>query len=170
MHFSKSYSQILLSLPPELRQNAISYGQASPSVLRLSSLSDPTSDPPKLKKLINQAVQELTLLGFSPEVIRSLFMHGNNVLHAMGEKRSSDELMAVEVQSHAIIPPGHKLLYEVDNDLGHLVPRLRLIVDADTDMDTAVSKLHVVKTRILIQHVKPYVPILASLENPPADS
>ena len=29
MHFSKSYAQILLSLPPELRENAISYRQAS---------------------------------------------------------------------------------------------------------------------------------------------
>ena len=29
MHFCKSYAQILLSLPPDLRENAISYRQAS---------------------------------------------------------------------------------------------------------------------------------------------
>ena len=29
MHFCKSYAQILLTLPPELRENAISYRQAS---------------------------------------------------------------------------------------------------------------------------------------------
>lgn len=29
MHFSKTYAQILLSLPPELRENAIQYRQVS---------------------------------------------------------------------------------------------------------------------------------------------
>lgn len=43
MHFSKTYTELLLSLPPELRNNAIEYR--------------------KLKKLINQVVQELTQLG-----------------------------------------------------------------------------------------------------------
>ncbi len=43
MHFSKTYTALLLSLPPELRNNAIEYR--------------------KLKKLINQVVQELTALG-----------------------------------------------------------------------------------------------------------
>ena len=43
MHFSKTYTELLLSLPPELRSNAIEYR--------------------KLKKLINQVVQELTALG-----------------------------------------------------------------------------------------------------------
>ena len=33
MHFSKYYTQLLLSLPPELRENAISYRQASPRSL-----------------------------------------------------------------------------------------------------------------------------------------
>ncbi|KAH7890362.1 hypothetical protein F5I97DRAFT_1933704 [Phlebopus sp. FC_14] len=52
MHFSKTYSQLLLSLPPELRDSAIEYRQ--------------------LKKLINQVVTELTSLGLSPSVIRKL--------------------------------------------------------------------------------------------------
>ncbi|KAG1727487.1 uncharacterized protein EDB91DRAFT_1164044, partial [Suillus paluster] len=46
MHFSKTYSQLLLTLPPELRDNAIQYHQ--------------------LKKLINQLVRELCSLGLSP--------------------------------------------------------------------------------------------------------
>lgn len=29
MHFSKTYAQLLLSLPPELRENAIQYRQVS---------------------------------------------------------------------------------------------------------------------------------------------
>ena len=43
MHFSKTYQQLLLTLPPELRDSAIEYR--------------------KLKKLINQVVTELTSLG-----------------------------------------------------------------------------------------------------------
>lgn len=30
MHFSKTYSELLLSLPPELRDNAIQYRQVTP--------------------------------------------------------------------------------------------------------------------------------------------
>jgi hypothetical protein len=122
--------------------------------------------------LINQVVQELTLLGLSPEVVRGLVRQGNDVLHTMGEEHSSDEQTTVVIQphttnisGHTTTSPGHKLFYEVDNDLGHLVSRLRLVVDTDTDMDTAVSKTYVAKTQILTRSVKPYVPILASLEN-----
>ena len=43
MHFAKTYTQLLLSLPPELRENAIEYR--------------------KLKKLINNVVTELQGLG-----------------------------------------------------------------------------------------------------------
>ena len=43
MHFSKTYSQLLLTLPPDLREKAIEYRQ--------------------LKKLINRVVLELTALG-----------------------------------------------------------------------------------------------------------
>lgn len=43
MHFSKTYAQLLLTLPPDLRESAIQYRQ--------------------LKKIINQIVAELTSLG-----------------------------------------------------------------------------------------------------------
>ncbi|KAF9527206.1 SPX domain-containing protein [Crepidotus variabilis] len=49
MHFGKTYSQLLLSLPPELRDNAIQYRQ--------------------LKKVIRQIVDELNSLGLQPEVL-----------------------------------------------------------------------------------------------------
>ncbi|KAL0958879.1 hypothetical protein HGRIS_014194 [Hohenbuehelia grisea] len=52
MHFSKTYSQILLTLPPELRDNAIQYRQ--------------------LKKLINQVVVELSAHGLSPAILQDL--------------------------------------------------------------------------------------------------
>jgi len=168
MHFSKSYAQILLSLPPELRENAISYRQASPSLHRPSFFPD--SNPPKLKKLVNQVVRELKFLGFSPEVVRDLVKQGDDILHAMRVEHNLNEQTEVVIQPHAATNPGLKLLYEVDNDLGHLVPRLRLIVDKNIDTDTAVSEAHTAMTRILTWDTKPYVPILASLGNSPTDS
>ncbi|PPQ82687.1 hypothetical protein CVT25_009417 [Psilocybe cyanescens] len=52
MHFSKTYAQLLLSLPPELRDNAIEYRQ--------------------LKKIINQIVNELSGLGLKPAILHEL--------------------------------------------------------------------------------------------------
>ncbi|KAI6000889.1 hypothetical protein EDD15DRAFT_1806888 [Pisolithus albus] len=52
MHYSKTYSQLLLTLSPELRDNAIEYRQ--------------------LKKLINETVVELYSLGFTPAVLQQL--------------------------------------------------------------------------------------------------
>lgn len=52
MHFSKTYAQLLLGLPPELQENAIEYRQ--------------------LKKLINKVVVELSSLGLSPEILHEL--------------------------------------------------------------------------------------------------
>ena len=56
----------------------------------------------------------------------------------MREKHSSDEQTTV-IRSHTITDSGLRLQYEVDNDLGHLVPRLRFIVDKDVDVNTMVS-------------------------------
>ena len=50
MHFSKTYAELLLALPPELTQSAVQYRQ--------------------LKKIINQIVAELTSLGQPPPASR----------------------------------------------------------------------------------------------------
>jgi len=111
-----------------------------PNLRRPSSLPDP-SNPPKLKKSLNQVVQELASLGFSPEVVRDLVKQGNDVLNAMREEPgSSDKQTTITIQPHTLAGSGLRLLYEVDNDLGHLVPRLRLIVDKNADADAAVSE------------------------------
>ena len=141
--------------------------QARPN--QSSSLSNP-SNPPKLKKLVNQVVRELASLGFSPEVVRDLVEHGNDTLHAIRERNNSDEQNTVVIQSHAVTGSGFKLLYEVDNDLGRLVPHLRFVVDMDVDMDTAVSESHTAGTPTLTRNMKPHAPILTSLENSPIDS
>ncbi|KAK0453869.1 hypothetical protein EV421DRAFT_1897855 [Armillaria borealis] len=58
MHFSKTYTQLLLDLPPQLRENAVQYRQ--------------------LKKLINQIVLELTSLGLSPDVLQEHLLQGSD--------------------------------------------------------------------------------------------
>lgn len=89
--------------------------------------------------MIPQVVQELTLLGFSPERLQNLLSQGNDVLH-LREAHNPDEHAAFAIQSHATTESGFKLSYEVENDSGQLVPRLRLIVDKDIDLDTVVSE------------------------------
>ncbi|KAF8901141.1 hypothetical protein CPB84DRAFT_1915932 [Gymnopilus junonius] len=59
MHFSKTYSQLLLDLPPELRDNAIQYRQ-----VRLCMFI--------LKKVINRIVNELSSLGLKPALLHEL--------------------------------------------------------------------------------------------------
>ncbi|KAI6032606.1 hypothetical protein F5J12DRAFT_944819 [Pisolithus orientalis] len=62
MHFSKTYSQLLLTLSPELRDNAIEYR--------------------RLKKLINETVVELHSLGFTPAVLQQLLEQGGHGIPA----------------------------------------------------------------------------------------
>ena len=96
-------------------------------------------------------VQELTSLGFGPDVVRDFVRQGDGVLHAMTENHNPDEETAVVTQSHATTDPGFTLLYEVDNDFGRLVPRLRLIVSQDIDLDTTVSDTSTTMTSFLTQ-------------------
>ncbi|KAJ6475732.1 hypothetical protein C8R47DRAFT_1142306 [Mycena vitilis] len=56
MHFSKTYTQLLQELPPELSESCIQYRQ--------------------LKKLINQLVTELASLGLGPDVLHDLLQSG----------------------------------------------------------------------------------------------
>ena len=106
------------------------------------SVDPPTflTHPPKLKKLVNRVVQELIHLGFSPETVQDLIERENDASHAMKDAPDLDERSALIAQSHATTNPGLKLRYEVCNDLGHLVPRLKLIVNDDIDVDATASK------------------------------
>ncbi|KAI6130925.1 hypothetical protein EV401DRAFT_2054121 [Pisolithus croceorrhizus] len=62
MHYSKTYSQLLLTLSPELRDNAIKYRQ--------------------LKRLINETVVELYSLGLTPAVLQQLLEEGKDDIPA----------------------------------------------------------------------------------------
>jgi len=72
--------------------------------------------------------------------VRDLVKQGNDALNAIREESSPDKQTTITIQPHALTSSGLRLLYEVDGDLGNLVPHLRLIVDKDADVDTAVRE------------------------------
>ncbi|KAJ7025555.1 SPX domain-containing protein [Mycena alexandri] len=92
MHFSKTYAQLLAELPPELSENAVQYRQ--------------------LKKLINQVVSELALLGLGPTVLHDLLQTGVDA-SAKGTGKGAPA----------------RVMYEFNSDSGNIEPRLRLWVD-----------------------------------------
>ncbi|KAI0325552.1 hypothetical protein GY45DRAFT_1330094 [Cubamyces sp. BRFM 1775] len=71
MHFSKTYSQLLLTLPPELRQSAIQYRQ--------------------LKKIINQIVAELNALGLSPDILQNVVQPPPHAADKGKQKEDSEQ-------------------------------------------------------------------------------
>ncbi|OAX41840.1 hypothetical protein K503DRAFT_734845 [Rhizopogon vinicolor AM-OR11-026] len=120
MHFSKTYSQLLLTLPPELRDNAIQYRQ--------------------LKKLINQVVKELSSLGLGPTVLQQLLEQQSNTSFTakIEEIREQCDLPDVhdgdhERQRHATV------VYEFTGTSIHLEPRLRLSIKHLTDSATTTQ-------------------------------
>lgn len=112
MHFSKTYSQLLLTLPPELRENAIQYRQ--------------------LKKLINQLVQELSSLGLSPTVLQQLLEQqdpGSLTAQIEEIRQQCDRVDDDDDgrQRHATVT------YEFIGTSSHIEPRLRLSVKHPAD-------------------------------------
>ncbi|KAJ7856706.1 SPX domain-containing protein [Mycena olivaceomarginata] len=106
MHFSKTYSQLLQELPPELSENAVDYRQ--------------------LKKVINQLVAELESLGLGPTVLQDLLQSSN------GKSRETSTRVEYEFNSasgrieprlrlwvdppNAPSPPSRSRVEEVDQD------------------------------------------------------
>ncbi|KAI0644143.1 SPX domain-containing protein [Trametes meyenii] len=101
MHFSKTYAQLLLTLPPELRESAIQYRQ--------------------LKKIINQIVAELTSLGLSPDVLHHVPHHPPS----SKEKGKQRE----ELRYDTSAPNGPRVVYEFANIAERVEPRLRVCLD-----------------------------------------
>jgi hypothetical protein len=127
MHFSKTYSQLLLTLPPDLRDNAIQYRQ--------------------LKKLINQVVLELTSLGLDPDVLSALLTSARSDKDELeGSSSSGSASGIVKVEEIKASEPGNgelesteategstsssrsysKIVYELHGESDRIQPRLRL--------------------------------------------
>ncbi|KAJ7732138.1 SPX domain-containing protein [Mycena metata] len=129
MHFSKTYAQLLADLPPELSETAVQYRQ--------------------LKRLINQLVSELALLGLGPTVLQDLLQTG------------------VDAAAEGTLTDGPRAVYEFnDNNSGSIEPRLRLWVDPpphdplEADDEEAGNGL----LRTLQRHVPPAVDAENKLE------
>ncbi|KAI0666362.1 SPX domain-containing protein [Trametes maxima] len=100
MHFSKTYAQLLLTLPPELRESAIQYRQ--------------------LKKIINQIVAELTSLGLSPDILQHVPHHPSSS-NEKGKQRENTQ--------HDTALNGPRVVYEFANVAERVEPRLRVCLD-----------------------------------------
>ncbi|GLB41102.1 putative SPX domain containing protein [Lyophyllum shimeji] len=118
MHFSKTYAQLLLTLPPELRENAIEYRQ--------------------LKKLINQIVRELSSLGLSPAVLQELLERTKQEQSA-GSSDQSEEADPEKSSPHIRHHNLPKVVYEVTDQSGRIEPHLRLWLDITPDCRSASS-------------------------------
>ncbi|PSR81314.1 hypothetical protein PHLCEN_2v6393 [Hermanssonia centrifuga] len=128
MHFSKTYAQLLLSLPPELRDNAIEYR--------------------KLKKLINQVVLELTSLGLSPDFLHQALLDTQTAnSSSKGKAREGSSSTWVEIRSSQDRKGLPKVVYEINTDSDRLEPRLRLLVNtSEVQSIPAIASLHVLST------------------------
>ncbi|KAM5543773.1 hypothetical protein V8D89_002390 [Ganoderma adspersum] len=134
MHFSKTYAQLLLTLPPDLRESAIQYRQ--------------------LKKIINQIVAELTSLGLSPDLLQGVIQPPSQE-SGKGKKKeisSQDSQLA----SHA---SGSRVIYEFANVVDHVEPRLHLYLDGDNGLqlyhpqDTSMHSSHLSIPFPISQHI-----------------
>ncbi|KAF8838305.1 hypothetical protein BDN67DRAFT_1013182 [Paxillus ammoniavirescens] len=116
MHFSKTYTQLLLSLPPELRDNAVEYRQ--------------------LKKLINQVVTELNSLGLNPSVLQKLLEHGETIVGSASFRELGESLQCVTEEDSSHQPT---VIYEIASKSTYLEPRLRLLLKHPHDAATGLS-------------------------------
>ncbi|PFH45026.1 hypothetical protein AMATHDRAFT_10181 [Amanita thiersii Skay4041] len=107
MHYSKTYAQILLGLPLELRENAIEYR--------------------KLKKIINQVVRELSSLGLSPSVLHGLLESES----LQNESSGKEENVTISIQAPNKTEPSlhlpARIIYELNENSNRFEPRLRLL-------------------------------------------
>lgn len=122
MHFSKTYTQLLSTLPPELRNNALEYRKVRRFDSRVD-LTDPDAFNSQLKRLINQTVFELDSLGLGPSVLQSL--------HEPRNTRDGTPPLTVDSDNkHATI------VYEIVWNSSVPEPRLRLSSISLSDVET----------------------------------
>ena len=132
MHFAKTYTQLLLSLPPELRENAIEYR--------------------KLKKLINKVVSELqdlgastphaaygiltnvlAVVGYPPDKLHHVLLESKAYPTDKGKAREGGQPW-VEISSSQDASTGlPRVVYEIKADSDRLEPRLRLLVSSKNE-------------------------------------
>ncbi|KAF9553445.1 hypothetical protein CPC08DRAFT_744734 [Agrocybe pediades] len=107
MHFSKTYTQLLLSLPPELRDNAIQYRQ--------------------LKKIINQIVSELDSHGLKPALLHELIDSSESASVPEPDPEHHDSCAENDDSTEDTIKFSQpRVVYELNATSGKIEPRLRI--------------------------------------------
>ena len=136
MHFSKTYAQLLVTLPPEFRNDAFEYRK-----VRLGeSHRRPTDSDTfnfQLKRLINQTALELDSLGLSPSLLRSLHGDGDPG-HDPVQSEEQDEISTLPVDSEGVSSASYKhtIVYEIALNSSVPEPRLRLSSRYPSDVGT----------------------------------
>jgi hypothetical protein len=132
MHFCKTYAQLLVTLPPEFRNNVFEYR--------------------KLKKLINQTASELDSVGLGPSLLRALREHGNPG-HDLAH---SEEQAALPVDSEGVSHASYNtIVYEIAFNSSVPEPRLRLSSRSPSDVETHRSSTPTIQP---IHHVDLFIP------------
>ncbi|KAJ3484277.1 hypothetical protein NLI96_g5739 [Meripilus lineatus] len=164
MHFSKTYSQLLSTLPPDLRDKAIEYRQ--------------------LKKLINQVVVELTALGLSPETLQRILLESHVTTSAeydpKGKSRESGPnplslIPSGPSEASSTEPPLFpRIVYELNTDSGEIEPRLRLWTSSNTQflLDTTSQFVNPAHLEVLNDKPPSLAPcdVEVEVDSPPARS
>ncbi|KAL6303637.1 SPX domain-containing protein [Sparassis latifolia] len=139
MHFSKTYQQILLTLPPELRDSAIEYR--------------------KLKKLINQVVQELTSLGLSPRVLQQVLQRNDSDNASDGHDHTDNGGHAIKARHGGYVL---NVFYELEDASDHVKPHLRLRIETDDNQGPLVSSIPIPSS------ISTYNPALSNVQREPS--
>ncbi|KAJ6460948.1 SPX domain-containing protein [Mycena sanguinolenta] len=130
MHFSKTFTEILASLPPEFAENAVDYRQ--------------------LKKLINELVTELASLGLGPAVLQDL-------LKARDEAAATR--VEYQLNSNNVIEPRLRLWVDPPNAPSPLKnSRIVEVNDDDTETEASPESSQVSLLWALQRHVEPDMP------------
>ncbi|EMD32419.1 hypothetical protein CERSUDRAFT_118760 [Gelatoporia subvermispora B] len=149
MHFSKTYAQLLYSLPPEFRDSAIEYRQ--------------------LKKLINQVVKELNGLGLSPEVLQHALQSSALGKEAQGENNENFKVVyeLVNVADH--VEPRLRLWVkpkDSEDDFSDMIPTITLPLSSVDGQARITSE----SQEDLAEQERPNSPLAASIISSLAES
>ncbi|TFK86301.1 hypothetical protein K466DRAFT_600460 [Polyporus arcularius HHB13444] len=143
MHFSKTYAQLLLTLPPELRESAIQYRQ--------------------LKKIINQIVAELTALGLSPDILQGV-LQPPPPANDKGKQREG---------SPPASPPdysGPRVVYELAHVADHVEPRLHVYLQPQDPSSSSTAQPSAVTIPLPLSQNAVQLALAASTSLEAADS
>lgn len=86
---------------------------------------------PQLKKLINQVVLELSSHGLSPNILQELII----------DSKGTSTHHTTDIEADELLRALSKVIYEIESEPDHIVPRLRLLIELPESGSTSPSVL-----------------------------